>query len=164
VWSKNDVITLFWSSEMKKTKGSTLERRFFDVGQAMGVDGFENKPDLNQKLGSTITQLGLGFTRDELEALNLANIDTLLGLIQNRCEELQMKCRKSKSFNKLSSQIKKVMSMPWEDKKHAIGALITKEPVIVFGIVKTLNLKKEVFFKFLSERFQSIQGVTEVAF
>ncbi len=162
VWNREKVLTLFWSSEMKKTKGSTLEKRFFSLGRALGVEGFEEKPELEAKLGSTITQLGLGFTKAEIDKLIVSKVNEMEGVLKERCELLKLNCRKDANLKKLINEVHRVIKLPWKTKRTELGMLITKNPVIVYGMIKTLKLKKEVFFKFLSERFQSIQGVTVV--
>lgn len=164
VWNRNDVMTLFWSSEMKKAKGATLEKKFFSIGRTMGIEGFDDRPELNAKLGSSITQIGLGFTRSDIEKLTMNKVSELESALKERCETQQLSCRKDKKLRKLVENVQRIIKLPWLKKRSELGLLITKEPVIVYGLTKALKLKKEVFFKFLSENYQSIQGVTVIGF
>lgn len=37
------------------------------------------------------------------------------------------------------------------------------EPVLIYAAVKTMEVRKEVYFKFLSDRFQSIEGTSIIS-
>lgn len=162
VWSREDVMTLFWSSEMKHSKGSVVEKRFFSLGRILGIRGFENEGDPELSFGSVMTQFALGFTKMELKELTTGNLAQLEADLRSRCEEFRLPCRKNRKIRKIMARVSASLSLPWEESRKELGPLLNKEPALVWAVTKTLHLKKEIFFKFLSENYQSIQGVDVV--
>jgi hypothetical protein len=39
-----------------------------------------------------------------------------------------------------------------------LANLLMEEPALIYAYVKSLNLKKRVYFKFLNQKFQSLEG------
>ena len=60
------------------------------------------------------------------------------------------------------AKLNELIKQPWDKMRGEMGLLFVKEPAVIHSLIKTLQLKKEVYFKFLSEKFQSLEGSSSV--
>ena len=59
-------------------------------------------------------------------------------------------------------KVKDLLQRPWEDMKKQMGLLLVEQPALIYAMMKVKNAKKDVYFKFLSENFQSLEGSSPV--
>lgn len=150
-------ILIFWSSEMKKVKASTMEKYVLRHGRALGIKGFNHELS-RQNLGAVISQMGLIFTRADIlnmKKLNLAEIESTFKI---RCETTRQDCREPRKLRATMNKVSKVMSMTWEEMKADLGEVLVKEPALIHSILKLLNVQKKAYLKFMNSEYQSIEG------
>lgn len=155
-------LIVIWSSEMNKTDASALNKRFISRGKIMGVKGFKKEVPKDMKFGSVISQIGIHLSRKEFEALRDIDLKTVITHLQKRCHEFHLSCRSEKKIERISRKIKELLKKPWEKTSGKLGVFLLKEPAVIYAVIKTMNYKKEVFFKFLSEKSQSLEGSSPV--
>ena len=163
VYQNDKNIVLFWSSEMNLTHTPALERNFLSYGRAIGITGFENEIPDDTNFGSTVTHLGVAFTKAEIESMKDVDVSDLFHLKQ-KCTEEKLKCRKTKHLNRVIKDFQKSIVQTWLETRHDLGKLLSKEPAMIYALVKTLKMDKKVYFRFLSERYQSIEGTATIEF
>lgn len=162
VYQTDSAITLFWFSEMNKTDEEVFNKRFLTPGRIMGARGFDLNLPSGTKMGSTLSQMGMSFTRDELENVTLVMLEEILNNFKQRCEEMDLSCGKRKNFNKISNTLRNYVDKKWEDIRDKLGFLMIDEPALIHSYVKTIKSKKKVYFKFLNEKFQSMEGAAPI--
>jgi len=162
VFQNDDGIMVYWFSLMNKALESSLEKRFLLPGKIIGVQGFMDAQLGQGKLGSTLTQLGIHFTKEELTEIQEGDLPTLLDSFRDRCIEFKLKCRKDRTFRKISKKLHEFLGKDWKEVRDELGFLLIEQPALIHAYVKTMNMRKEVYFKFLSERYQSMEGTAAV--
>jgi hypothetical protein len=162
LYQNSESIMLYWTSEMAKATGALLTKKFLSIGKAMGIEDFKQLIPKKTKLGSIQTTLGISFNRKEVESLRALDFNLLSQDLQDHCQDLELSCAKEKNLSKIISSLKKLSALRFEDSRKDLGNLLMKEPALIHALIKTLNLKKEVYFKFLSGSFQSLEGVGTV--
>lgn len=162
VYQTDSAIILFWFSEMNKADEDVLSRKFLTPGKLMGAKGFDIPIPEGTKIGSTLAQMGMSFTREELDAVTPAKLEEILGHFKNRCEEMNLECRSNKQFNKIAKTLKSYMGQKWEVVRDNLGFLMIDEPALIHSYIKTIKSKKRVYFKFLNEKYQSMEGSSPI--
>lgn len=161
LYQNDESIMLYWSSEMTKTSVKLLKKKFLSVAEAMGLDDFSRSVPGDKKIGSVFTILGVTFSKAEIESVS-SDLEDLERNFASRCEELELNCAKEKNQRKVMASVRAVLKTSWQTSRQGIGALMMKEPVLVHAFVKTLNLKKKIFFRFLSGSYQSQEGLVSI--
>lgn len=162
VYQNEKNILLVWTSEMNKGKAGSVRKHFFNIGNILGVKGFNREFPNEQKFGSVVSQIGLSFTREELDELREENIISIANRYYAGCVESRLSCRHEKRFNRNMRKLKALLKKSWEEMRSDFGKLMIKEPALLSSIVKTMQLKKTVYFKFLSEKYQSLEGSSAI--
>jgi hypothetical protein len=159
VYQKDESITLFWSRELNKTNKKILSENFLSLGNAMGVSSFTaERMDEEENLGLVLTQSGMSFSRKELIDLASADMNEVSAHLAERCQVKALECAKDGKYNKIMNNLKQILKKPWQSMRGDLGLLLINEPALIYSVVKTLKLKKDLYFKVLSEKFQSLQG------
>ena len=158
VYQTDESLVIIWASEMNKVTKKEFEKTFFSKGKIMGVKGFDRIIPNDTAFGSVVSQIGLSFSKEETELLKSADMEELQLTLKERCVKEELPCRKNKKLKKIISELRKSLSMPWKELRASLGRLMSKEPALVYSVVRILDLEKEVYFKFLSEKFQSMEG------
>ena len=57
-----------------------------------------------------------------------------------------------------------VIRTEWETKKKELGVLLVKHPALLHALLKETRASKEAYFRFLSDRYQSLEGLSVLAF
>lgn len=151
-------IVLVWTSEMSKATPKAVEKSFLSKGKILGVKGFNRDYPRDTRFGATVSQIGLELSRNEIAKVKNADMDKFEEVLATRCLQKELPCRKIKKRNKILNEFKTLISLEWNSSRAKLANLLSKEPVLVHSIVKTIKAKKEVYFKFLSEKFQSLEG------
>jgi hypothetical protein len=162
VYQTKESLVLIWASEMNRTDKKAVENRFLSKGRIIGARGFDREIPPEAKFGSVVSQIGIHFSGPELMSLMEMNKEEFEFNLRIRCEEQRLSCRNQHKLKKLIQAFYRYLHGPLELMKRDIGLLFMKEPALVHAMIKTLNLKKEIYFKFLSESFQSLQGSSPV--
>lgn len=162
VYQTDEAITLFWYSEMNKADDKVLNRKFLTPGKIMGARGFDTALPEGTKIGSTLAQMGMSFTREELEAISPAMLEEILVQFRQRCEALALSCAHNKQFRKISRKLKSFMDLTWEQVRDKLGFLMIEEPALIYAYVKSIRSNKKLYFKFMNEKFQSMEGAAEL--
>ena len=162
VYQTNESLVLIWASEMEKANSKTVENRFLSKGRIIGARGFNRELPTEARFGSVISQLGIHFSKSEVLALKEMNKEEFEFNFKTRCEEQGLSCRSHQKLKKIVRSFERYLQEPVEIMKREIGLLVMKEPALVHAMIKTLNLNKVVYFKFLSESFQSLEGSSPV--
>ena len=155
-------ITLFWFSEMNKTSEEVLKKRFLTPGRVMGARGFEATIPDGTKVGSALAQMGMSFTRAELEAITPEKLEEIIAYYKERCDLLELECAKERKFSKVAKTLRGWMHKTWEDVRDKLGFLMIDEPALIHSYIKAIRLKKKVYFRFLNEKYQSLEGAAAV--
>ena len=162
VYQADESIVLVWSSEMNKTDAKAVENAFMSKGRILGVKGFDREMPEDTKFGSVVSQIGVHVSRKEAEGARKIDLEEMSYHLQTKCEFERLKCRKQKTLKKLMAKFKDLLMMEWKQMRGEMGLLLIKNPALVYAVVKTLKYKKEVYFKFLSERYQSLEGSSAI--
>lgn len=162
LYQNDESIMLYWTSEMSRPSAKILKKRFLSVGVAIGLDNFSRSVPLDKKLGSVLTNLGVTFTKSEIEGLSSSNLEEIERNLITQCEDLNLKCRKEKTYKKIMKSLRIAAKTSWLESRKTIGSLLIKEPALIYSFIKTMNLKKKVYFRFLSGNFQSQEGLAAV--
>lgn len=157
-------MVLFWSSEMKGVKGNTLEKHFLSIGRRLGLSGFGPQVAADLKIGTTLGQLGISLTKEELSLLIGNDLIILNAHYQQRCLALNLACKKNTKRQQTLKAFQFSLQQGWSQGRAQLGELLVKNPALIHSIVKTLRLKKKGYFYFLSEKFRSAEGMSEIAF
>ncbi len=161
--SKNETV-FFWANEMSKVKGKVFDKYFLSVGRRMGLRNFDLRFEKNEKFGNVMTQIGISIKNTELPFLQSIDLRSLGENYRIRCEELRLNCRKDKRRGKVLRQYVKLMKLDLEELRKGLGKLLMKNPSLIHSVFKTLRLRKEAYYLFLSDRFRSQEGKAEVLF
>ncbi len=162
VYQSESEITLFWFSEMNKANEDVLSRRFLIPGKIMGAKGFDSVIPEGTKIGSTLSQMGMSFTRKELEAVTPDMLEEILSHFKTRCEEMSLECAGAKKFKKIAKDLRGYQDKKWEEVRDKLGFLMIDEPALIHSYIKTIKAKKKVYFKFLNETYQSMEGAAPI--
>lgn len=162
VYQSETGITLFWFSEMNKTTEEVLNRRFLSPGRIMGAKGFDASLPAGTKLGSALAQMGMSFTREELQNISPAVLEEILGHYKVRCEQMKLQCSEEKRFNKVAKTLKGWMSKSWQDVRDKLGFLMIDEPALIHSYIKAIKSNKKVYFRFLNQKYQSLEGAAPI--
>jgi hypothetical protein len=162
VYQTDSAIILFWYSEMNKANEEVLSQRFLTPGKIMGARGFGAALPPGTLIGSALSQMGVSFSREELEAITPEMLEEILVNFRARCEEMKLSCAQKKNFNKISKSLRSYMSRKWDEVKDKLGFLMIDEPALINSYIKTIGSKKKLYFKFLNEKFQSMEGAAEI--
>ncbi|MGE3608239.1 MAG: hypothetical protein AB7I27_01530 [Bacteriovoracaceae bacterium] len=150
-------IALVWSAEMKRTRINLLKKVFLSIGRILNAKGFFNSSP-NRYLGSVITKLGISFERSELEQIRYLDNDQLRDILRQKCDDEELSCSSKRKSKKIIKKLKEIVVRPWSESKDELGKLLLEEPAMIYAIIKSLELKKQLYFKFLSDRYQSLEG------
>jgi hypothetical protein len=162
VYQTDKGMVVMWSSEMKKTSQKNLFERFLSKGRILGVKGFERNLPNQEKFGTVVTQMGIYLSRQEIEGVSENELQQLEGHLRLRCEKEELKCRKEKNLTRIMNKLMMFKKMKWADFSGPLGLLLLKEPAVIHALVKTKSYKKEVYFKFLSDSYQSLEGASPI--
>lgn len=162
VYQTDSAIILFWFSEMNKANEDVLSRKFLTPGKLMGAKGFDIIIPEGTKIGSTLAQMGMSFTREELDAVTPEKLEEILGHYKVRCEDLKLECSSRKKFNKIANTLRSYMGQKWDVVRDNLGFLMIDEPALIHSYIKTIKSKKKVYFKFLNEKYQSLEGSSPI--
>ncbi len=162
VYQTKSALTLFWYSEMNSTNVDVFNRKFLLPGKLMGARGFNSELPEWKKMGSTLSQIGLSFTRKEIESVTPEQLEEILAHFRVRCEEMKQPCAGNKVFNKLAQQLRGYLNLEWDQVKDKIGFVMLDEPSLIYAFVKSMKSPKSVYFKFLNQKYQSMEGVAPI--
>ncbi len=161
VYRTDNGIFLFWSSEMKKAHGKVMEKYFFRLGRAFGAKPFMREMPRG-KYGNVMTQLGMIFTRNEIEGMKNLEAITLEGELKLQCEILKEDCVRSKKRRSIMREHVAIMSQTWQQQSINFGKFLMLNPPLVRALIKLSGFKKELYFKFLNDTYQSVEGLASI--
>ena len=162
VYQSESALILFWFSEINKADEGILNLKFLTPGKIMGAKGFHQMIPEGTKIGSTLSQMGMSFTREELENVTPALLEDVLVNFKARCEEMSLSCNKDKNQRKIGKTLRGFLGQKWEDVRDKLGFLMLEEPALIHSYVKSIKAKKSVYFKFLNEKYQSLEGAAAI--
>lgn len=162
VYQTEKGMVLVWSSEMNKVDEKAIERNFLSKGRIIGIKGFDRDLPDHKKFGSVVSQIGIHVSRSEIEALKTVDLNKVRVLLKEKCLLEKLTCRKDKKITKILNKFNKLVQLPWTEMKGDMGKLLMKEPALIYSIVKSMRYQKEVYFKFLSEKYQSLEGSSPI--
>lgn len=151
-------MVIVWSSEMSKVNVKAIDKSFLSTGRIIGIKGFESDLPHDNKLGSMMTQIGLNFSKKEAEKLRKTDLNALSSILKERCLQENLSCKQDTNLRKIVNHLSGLIKKPWKEMRGEFGLLMIKEPALVYSILKVMKLKKEAYFKFLSQKYQSLEG------
>lgn len=162
VYQTDEAMMLVWSSEMNRTGKAQLEKRFLSIGRTIGIKGFNREIPAKTRWGSVVSQIAVHITKKEVESVTDITMEELSYHLRAKCELENLPCKKESKIRKILNKLADLKNKPWKEMRGELGLLLIKEPAIIYAVVKTLKYKKEVYFKFLSEKFQSLEGSSAI--
>jgi hypothetical protein len=162
VYQTESALILFWYSEMNKADEEVLSRKFLIPGRVMGAKGFDSVLPVGTKIGSTLSQMGLSFTREELDNVTPELLESVLKNFKERCELLEQSCAGVKTQKKIGKTLRGFLGKKWEDVRDKLGFIMLDEPALIHSYIKAIKAKKSVYFKFLNEKYQSLEGAAAI--
>lgn len=162
VYQTDEGMVVIWSSEMNKTSEKAFQDRFLSKGRIIGIKGFDRDLPDRVRFGSVVTQIGLHISKKEIDAVTDINMEEVTQHLRTRCQEQKLSCRKESKLRKIVTKLKNFLKQPWKEMRGELGKLLLKEPAIIHAVVKTKKYEKEVYFKFLSEKYQSLEGSSPI--
>lgn len=157
VYQTDEAMVIAWTSEMNRTDKKAFEKRFLSIGRTIGIKGF-NREAPDAKFGSVVSQVAVHMTKREFEAVSDMDMETVKVHLKNKCESEELSCRKESKLRNIITRLNQFRQKPWKEIRGDLGLLLIKEPAIIYAIVRTMKYKKEAYYKFLSERYQSLEG------
>lgn len=164
VYHNQQSILLMWSTDMKKSSARRLDKHFFGPARAVGFKGFDLDLDPNVHYGTVIAEVGVVITKDDIDGFSQVPAAIVSERLLARCTELALKCRSPKANRSIMKRYLSSMKEEWETRKKSLGLLLVKEPALLHALMKESRLSKEAYFKFLSDRYQSLEGLTALSF
>lgn len=158
VYQTENDITLYWFADMNKAHEALLTKRFLTPGRVMGAQGFEAKIPEGQVIGSTLSQMGISFTRKELDNISPELFEEVMENFKLRCEEMKLDCASPKKYSKLVTQLESFRNQPWVDVRDKLGFMMLENPALIYAYIKSIKSKKSIYFKFLNQKYQSMEG------
>jgi hypothetical protein len=158
VYQTSKSLILFWYSEINKASDRHLYHKFLLPGKEMGAKGFDTEIPSGTKIGSSLMQMGLSFSRAEIETIDSALLEDILVNYKSRCVALRLDCAKEKRFNKIANTLREWLGKKWNEVRDSLGFLMMEEPALIYSYVKSMKLKKSIYFKFLNQKYQSLEG------
>ena len=162
VYQTDKHIVMVWASEMNKVTARTMEKTFFSKGRVLGIKGFNREIPNTTKFGSVVSQIGVNLSQDEVEEIKKMDMEEFSTNLEAKCIAESLSCLRDPVRLGLLKDFKKALTKPWSKLRGEFGLLLMKEPALFHTIVKTLKLEKEAYFKFLSEKYQSLEGSGEI--
>lgn len=163
VYQTDDSLTLFWYSEMLNTHKDIFTLKFLNPGIAMGARGFNTiQIPEGMNMGATHSQIGISFTRKEIESVTPELLESILVNFKERCENLELSCAGEKRYKKIAKTLRGFLPRKWEDLRDKLGFIMIDEPALVHSYIKSINAKKIMFFKFLNQKYQSLEGTAVI--
>lgn len=162
VYHNAESILLMWTTDMKKSSPGKLRKYFFGPARAVGFTGFDVELD-EKHYGTIIGEVGLVLTKGDVEKFGSIDHAAISDGLRLRCEELRLSCAKPSQNKAIMKRFAKSMKDTWEVKKKYLGVLLVRQPALLHTLLKEAGLSKEAYFKFLSDRYQSLEGLTVLA-
>jgi hypothetical protein len=162
-YQSENTLVLIWASEMTGAIGEDVERRFLGRARILKVRGFDRTLDRRAPFGTVVTQLGIQLAKRELDGLNEGNLDEVINNLRERCETEWLACDAEPRLRSIVEEFRVQLDKPWPQRRRELGKLFLKEPALLSAVVKTLGLQKQVYFKFLSENYQSLEGTASIS-
>jgi hypothetical protein len=159
VYHNEESILLMWTTDMKKSAPEKLRKHFFEPARAVGFKGFDRELD-EKNYGTVIGELGVVITKDDISKFSLLDARDVSQSLKARCEELKLSCARESKARSIISKFTGAMKHEWETRKKNLGILLVREPALLHALMKESRLSKEAYFKFLSDRYQSLEGLT----
>ncbi len=163
VYHNSESLLLMWTTDVKESSPKSLNKFFFGPARTIGFPGFEI--DLNLKeYGTVIGEVGVVITKEDVEKFNSLEASSVESSLRARCHELKLGCSQESKLRKIVNKFTFIMKNEWDMKKKGLGILLVKEPALLHALLKESALTKEAYFKFLSDRYQSLEGLTVLDF
>lgn len=162
VYERDGRLLFYWLTEMKKVSTRSFEKHFLRIGRALKIKGFNQEPPHGTKFGSVIGHLSLNLEKSDIETISESEIPAIEETLKAHCEGAILSCRwlwKRKLL--MNSFLSALRSHP-QERTRELGKVLVKEPALIYSIIKTYGLKKKAYFRFLSEKYQSLEGAAEV--
>jgi hypothetical protein len=96
VYQMNDHLVLFWFSEMKKVTKKTFDKRFLQIGQAMGLRGFDQPLPAEAEFGSVISQISFSLTNEQVETMKSLDLIAVEHDFALKCQQVRLSCQSQK--------------------------------------------------------------------
>jgi hypothetical protein len=161
-YQTDESLIVVWASEMNKASAKAVEKFFLSKGRIIGIKGFDRELPDQEKFGSVVTQIGFHVSRKEVEAIKKVDFNLVFGSLKDRCTKEKLSCRKESKSVKIIQNLIGMLKKPWNEMRGELGSLLIKEPALIHALFKAMGQKKEVYFKFLSGRFQSLEGSSTI--
>lgn len=152
----------FWASDLSKAKGKILDKYFVSLGRRLGLKDFNVEIPKDAKYGNVMTQLGISLKNEDLPRLKSIDFEVLEANYQDRCEDHRLNCRKEGRRRKILRKLTGLLKEKEVALRKGLGTLLMKNPSLLHSILKTLGLRTEGYYLFLSDRFRSLEGKAEV--
>lgn len=161
VYQTDQALVVVWTSEMSSMTRKAFVKRFLSVGKAMGLKDF-NREAPEGSFGSVVAHIAAHFSRKEIESISESDLVNIYGHLKNVCEAQKLSCRKESRLKSIIKYFSSLKKKSWDDMRADLGLFFMKEPALIQAVVKAMNYKKEVYFKFLSEKYQSLEGTSPI--
>lgn len=162
VFQTEESLALIWSSQMRLVGEGAFQRNFLDIGKALEAPGFDMEFHGGFKFGTLFTQIAIEFSKEEFRSMQTLEGDSLKSELRTKCEKDNLSCRKEKRLRKILKKYSALAKRSWKEARDQLGLLFTEEPALLYATMKQAGLKKKLYFKFLSEKFQSVEGMAPV--
>ncbi|MES2526924.1 MAG: hypothetical protein V4598_07540 [Bdellovibrionota bacterium] len=163
VYHNDESLLLIWATDMKKSAPEKLNKHFFGPARAVGFKGFDVELD-EKHYGTVIGEVGVVITKDDVAKFSVLDILNISRSLKARCDELTLSCGQESNARKIMKKFSESMSKEWELRKKHLGILLVKEPALLYALLKESHTSKDAYFKFLSDRYQSLEGLTTLSF
>jgi hypothetical protein len=110
--------------------------------------------------GTVIGEVGVVVTKNDVSRFAALDPADVAEGLKTRCEELKFDCSKEGKRKDIMKRFAEAMKEEWDQRKKLLGVLLVKQPALLHTLLKESGLTKEAYFKFLSDRYQSLEGLT----
>lgn len=154
-------VVILWASKMKKVSLRELEAKFITRAQRLHLQGFEQQSFVSSpKLGNLITEVGIALTKEEFSQLTEESLLQAEAILNANCAQ-RSDCSKARS-HALVNRVRNLLKLPWNLAKRDMGVHLSKQPSLIYALIKSMNWDKKAYVKFLSQKYQSLEGTALV--
>lgn len=157
VYYDDNGVEITWSSAFHKAKLKKL-KQFIRLGRILGLKGFDQNWNYSRSIGSIITTMDLSIPRSFFETVRDNDLSEADKILESLCEREALICQRQVYRKNLWHTLTTYVSGPWKSNKRRMGHFLQSHPEIIFSLVVGLKLDQEIYVKFLSTRFQSLEG------
>lgn len=158
---EKDRLTLVWKSELKKLHRKAFKKNIFLKTEALQPNLLKEK-DIPSDIGQFFGLMMVRVNWSQLTKLSKLSEKELLNDYKDKCDDQNLKCRKTKTAQKIITEFKNILKKTGSDQQLQLGKLFMRTPLFFRVIMENLKESYHFQFQLYMEKWQSMEGVSLV--